>query len=517
MSGIGQIRKRWRPSIAMVVAGVCVTLVSVPLFATLAVRLTSNQFVRETEQSLIQQSAIFAELFADRFAALPGPLVGSELDDAQKRHWGSDLHPAQPVLNVRREAVKPPRPDGQPVAVPLDPRYGAIIEDLLSVARGAQQTTLSGVAYLSHDGRLLNEPGAPSLAAMEEVRTALAGGIGRALRLRGDSYELHPLASISRDTGYRVFVAYPVIVDEHVVGAIYTSRTPLNLAKFMYRERGAIVTMLAVMTIAAAVIGWMLIRLISRPVTGLRDEALAVSRGEKELAEPLPHYGFRELATLGQSVGQMAQTLTSRSREITTYTDHVTHELKSPVTAILGAAELVQDATVPEADRARLLQNITAEGQRMNALLGRLREMNRVKVMPAGQPGPLARMVPEIAGLDITVEAAADAVLPLTTEHGSVVLLHMAQNAVAHGATGLRITFDGRSLTLRDNGRGIEPEDLGQVTQPFFTTRREEGGTGMGLAICKTILNGYGATLEALPSGQGAVFQMTFRAETQRH
>ncbi|MEL6682852.1 MAG: ATP-binding protein [Pseudomonadota bacterium] len=512
MSDVAGIRKRWRPTIAMVVAGVCLTLVSVPLVATLAVRLTSNQFVRETEQSLIQQSAIYAELFAEGFGALPGDPIGSVLDDDQRQHWGANLHPARAMLNVRHETVKAPRPDGIPVDAPLDPRYAAIMDDLLQIARGAQKTTLSGVAFLSHDGRLLNVSGAPSLQDLEEVQVALSGDIGRALRLRGDSYDVHPLASISRDTGFRVFVAYPVIVQDHVVGAVYLSRTPLNLPKFLYQERGAILIMFAVMLAVAALIGWMLTRIISRPVTGLRDEALAVAHGHKDLAGALPHYGFRELATLGESVSQMAKALTNRSQEITTYTDHVTHELKSPVTAIIGAAELVQDSSVSEVDRTRLLANIAAEGQRMNRLLGRLREMNRVKVMPAGEPGALSQMVPDVTGLQIRTEAPPDAYVPLTVEHGSVVLLQMAQNAASHNATEVRIGWDGQRLTISDNGDGIDAKDLPRVTEPFFTTRRADGGTGMGLAICKAILEGYGATLAAVPSAEGATFQINFGA-----
>ena len=510
MQGVAGIKKRWRPSIAMVVAGVCITLVSVPLIALLAVRLTSNQFVRETEQALIQQGAIYAELYADAYSALPGEPQGAILTAQQKAHWGSGLHPARATLNVRVDQVLPSRPDGTPVADPIGARHAAIIDSLVSIARQAQQTNLSGVAFLTHDGRLLNNADAPSLADLPEVQVALNGDIGRALRLRGDSYQVHPLASISRDTGFRVFVAYPVILQDRVIGAIYLSRTPLNLGKFLYNERGAFLAILGVMIVAASLIGWILVRLISRPVIGLRDEALAVAAGSKDHAAALPHYGFRELATLGESIGQMASTLTKRSQEITTYTDHVTHELKSPVTTIVGAAELLQEADLTPDDRDKLLMNIAAEGKRMSALLGQLREIARVKAMPAGVAGHLQEMIPKVAGLDINVVADSQAVLPLTVEHGRIILLHMAQNAVAHGATQLRVGWSDNCLSLIDNGEGIDPANAGRLTEPFFTTRRDKGGTGMGLAICEAILEGYNGTLENQPHVGGAHFQIRF-------
>ncbi|CAN0606131.1 unnamed protein product, partial [Ectocarpus sp. 12 AP-2014] len=171
-----------------------------------------------------------------------------------------------------------------------------------------------------------------------------------------------------------------------------------------------------------------------------------------------------------------------RSAEITTYTDHVTHELKSPVTSIVGAAELLQSEGLSGEDRSKLLKNIADEGQRMNALLGRLREMTRVKAMVKGEAGTLSQMIPQIPGLHIET-IGGDNELPLTREHGRIILLHMAQNAKAHNATQMRVVWEDQTLTVGDDGDGIDASDLAHVTEPFFTTRRDSGGTGMGLAI----------------------------------
>jgi len=514
MPHISRIRKRWRPTIALVVAGVCATLVSVPLLALLAVQLTSNQFVRETEQSLIQQGAIYAELYSSAFLALPGEPLGTQLDDTRKAWWSADFHAVTARLNVRVEPVRVSRPDGIPVEKPLDPRHATIAGGLVDVARAAVKTNLSGVAFLDHEGRLLNDPDAPTLADLPEVQAALQGDIGRALRLRGDDFEAHPLSSLSRDTVFRVFVTYPVIGQDRVVGVIYISRTPLNLWKFVYQQRTDILTMLGAMVVAAGIIGWVLTRLISRPTKGLRDAAMAVAEGRTDQTPALRHYGLRELASLGESIEEMAATLTMRSKEIATYTDHVTHELKSPVTTIVGAAELLQGDAVAQEDREKLLNNIAQEGQRMNALLGRLREMTLVRTTSAGERGELSEMLPHISGLDIRLDGDTPVRLPLAAEHGRIILLHMAQNARAHNASTLGIRWDGQTLTLSDDGDGIEPADIARLTEPFFTTRRETGGTGMGLAICQTILEGYGATLEARPGDEGAVFEITFSGET---
>lgn len=95
-------RQKWRPSLTMVVILVCTALISVPPLGLLAARLTSNQFVRETEQSLIHQASIYAEIYATTFARLDGPVVGVALSEDQKEHWNANLHPERSRLNGKR-------------------------------------------------------------------------------------------------------------------------------------------------------------------------------------------------------------------------------------------------------------------------------------------------------------------------------------------------------------------------------------------------------------------------------
>ncbi|MFK7751091.1 MAG: histidine kinase dimerization/phospho-acceptor domain-containing protein [Sedimentitalea sp.] len=495
---------------AMVVAVICIALISVPLVALLAVRLTSNQFVRETEQSLIQQGAIFAEFYGEQFLSQPGPPLGVPLDGAMVRHWNANLHPVRSQLNVRANSVLETRPDGVAVSTPVDPRHAAIVPALLKIARGARRTTLAGVVFLDHTGRELNAPGAPSLAALPEVQTVLMGRIGAALRSRGDDYDPHPFSSLSRDTGFRVFVTYPVIVQDRVIGAIYLSRTPLNLGKFLFQERHALMTMLVTTAIGATLIGLLLLRLISGPIHALRDASRAVAAERLPIAPSTVHYGLRELAELGDSVASMAGTLSKRNQEVSTYADHVTHELKSPVTVIVGAAELLQGDGLDPENRAKLLSNIEVEGRRMDRLLSRLRQATRMRTRQDTAPGTLAQMLPRLDGLRVVLDAAPDTTVPISTEHGEMILLHMAQNSAAHGAQVLTISYANSVLRICDDGDGIDNRDVARVTTPFFTTRRDQGGTGMGLSIVAAILANYDATLACLPSDAGAVFEIDF-------
>ncbi len=505
-----RVRKKWRPSMALVVAGVCLALVSIPLAAMVTAQLTSSQFIRETEQSLVKQGAVYAEIYRARFAAIEGPEIGHTPDEKLLKFWNATWHPLSPKIDMRTQVILPPLPDGAPVDTRRDPRHDAILPDLERLAGAAGKTTLAGVIFLDHDGVGVGEEGLRDLSHAPEVQSALHGDVGVVLRARDDDYERHALNSISRDTGFRVFVAYPVIVKERVVGAVLLSRTPINLQKFLFRERDALLVMAAFTVLGALVIGVLLFRLMSKPVRELRKEARAIANGEKVALDPLRHYGMCELADLGDSMLSMAATLDQRSREIATYTDHVTHELKSPVTSITGAVELLQSAELSAENRAKLLDNIEGESRRMNTLLMRLREMSQLKQEAQKEGGDLALMLPDIDGLSIEIVQPSDPQVPLSNEHGAIILLHMANNARAHGARNFRVQAQNGVLHIMDDGEGVPENDIEKLADPFFTTRRTQGGTGMGLAIVSALLEIYEARLRVKPNKNGARFEIEF-------
>ncbi|MEP2532692.1 HAMP domain-containing sensor histidine kinase [Shimia sp.] len=160
------------------------------------------------------------------------------------------------------------------------------------------------------------------------------------------------------------------------------------------------------------------------------------------------------------------------------------------------------------------MDNIRTEAGRMNTLLSRLREMAHLRQAEKSGPGRLLDMIPDIDGLAVRIAEPSDEMLPLSQEHGQIILAHMAQNARAHGAGELTLSFTQNRLRICDDGEGVSEGDLPRLTDPFFTTRREEGGTGMGLAIVTALLEGYGATLTAIAApqenGQGAIFDIQF-------
>ena len=119
--------------------------------------------------------------------------------------------------------------------------------------------------------------------------------------------------------------------------------------------------------LVTAILGFLLWWLVLRPVEALMTYAKGVDEGGS--ADAPVHFGTPEISQLGVAFGRMHTVLQARTDVLRSYADHVTHELKSPLTVIAGAAELLRDPAMAQADRAALLDRVEAPTMRMNALL----------------------------------------------------------------------------------------------------------------------------------------------------
>jgi two-component system, OmpR family, sensor kinase len=257
--------------------------------------------------------------------------------------------------------------------------------------------------------------------------------------------------------------------------------------------------------IAAAILGYLLWRLLLNPIIALADHAAHITAGAEA---PLAHYGTRELRALGQSVQAMARTLQSREATIRSFTDHVTHELKSPLTAIMGAAEMLEAGPDP-----RLLATITGAATQMEAQLMALRRMAAARdPLPKGTCR-VPDLLPDLQGHGVQVTAVGNAPLPLAREGLFAVLTQLVTNACAHGATNVTLTTSKNTLTITDNGTGISRGNQSRIFTPFFTTCREQGGTGLGLPIAQAILQANDARIALVPTDTGTMFRITFDRE----
>ncbi|MCM2456595.1 HAMP domain-containing histidine kinase [Rhizobium sp. CG4] len=283
-------------------------------------------------------------------------------------------------------------------------------------------------------------------------------------------------------------------------------------------EAGALLGVLLV-TLGVA---YVLSRNITGPINALISRSDEIARGGRAAIQPLDSYGTNEIATLSQSFLDLASKLVDRNEYVRSFAAHVSHELKSPLTSIRGAAELMRDdddeQPMTKEERQRFLDNIIADSKRLDLLLARLRELAYAEIpIPADQStaDDVCNMLRDrfphhVIGL--SGQPGIRFALPI--EAAAVVFGNLAENAFQNGAT--RVDIEAQAdvqivrILVADNGNGILQANRERIFQPFFSTRRQDGGTGMGLEIARTMLASHGGDITLQDTGdQGAVFLVT--------
>ena len=519
--------RKWRPSLSLVVFVVLAGVVSLPLFSLYFLKVYQNQLIQQTEAELIAQSAALSAVVKREIETgfPPGVALGVKVTPVARKPSEEPYQPIWPVLELANESVLPPRPQALAPPAPADPAFVALGARMMPDLIATQYVTLAGFRLLDPNGVVIagrDEVGL-SLAHLGEVHEALQGRFSAALRVRVSKHDQPALYSISRGTGMRIFTAMPVIVHDSVAGVIYASRTPNNVFKYLYEQRGRLALAILSTIVPTLLIGFLFHRTITEPMRQLIARTNLVGKGDRDALRPLKHHGTSEFARLSQSFLEMARRLNTRSSFISTFATHVSHELKSPLTSIQGAAELLRDdidAATPamtDRDKRKFLDNIIADADRLAKISGRLRDFaraeNPVAVGAAKLSASIAGLLSAFERIDIRASGELDVPMRISEENATIIFSNLADNAMRHGSPTLELSAmrQGYFLLVRvcDNGEGVSPNNRAQVFDSFFTTRRDSGGTGMGLAIVRAMLDAHGGAIRLVESERGTAFELT--------
>ena len=510
MSGLkAAIKRRWpRLRLRTILFGTLLFIAALPLAGTVFFRIYENTLVRQTESELIVQGAVIAAAYADALSPLPP--MGADIEEI--------FRPLEPETSLSDGSILPERPAARRTSVPADPAAQAAAARITPFIFRATRTTLAGVRLLDRHGIVVagrTEVG-KSLAHVPEVAAALAGRPTSALRRKGAYEQRYPFEWLSRASAIRVHHAQPVTVDGKVVGAVVLARSPRSLFRGLYDDLDKIMLAGGLILIIVIGVAGVLGRSITRPVELLAGAMGKVASGQRSVPET-PVTAATEIQALFDNFREMEARIDERSTYIRDFAAAVSHEFKTPLTAIRGAIELLIEhgGEMGEAERARFLANISGDANRLNQLVSRLLELARADMLDtradeACNPLDIARSLGvDASGDESNADIPGDAL--------ETVLSSIIGNSREHGATRIRIDVqrgDRVTVDITDDGPGIPPEDRQRIFEPFFTTRRGDGGTGLGLPIARSLLRAYGGTLELLPAQDGAAFRITLLPST---
>jgi signal transduction histidine kinase len=261
--------------------------------------------------------------------------------------------------------------------------------------------------------------------------------------------------------------------------------------------------------VLAALVALILARRIARPVHRVAAASRSMARGERP--EPIPVEGATELATLATAFNDLAAQLTKAREAERSFLLSVSHELKTPLTAIRGYAEAVQDGAFDPREAAATVAQEAARLERLVHDLLDLARMNRTDFSVVATEIDLAevaedavrRYLPQADGFGVELTAVTDGQAPAFGDADRVlqVVSNLVENALRVTPAGgeVRVVTAPGLLRVEDTGPGLEAGDRARAFERFYLHERygreRPVGTGLGLAIVKELTEAMGGTV----------------------
>ena len=461
--------RRWSLPLWAWLVATHLTVLTLPALALLGTGAVNRDLERQTRRAMQHQ----AELIARWSAA---ELVRARVDD-----------PSQ-SLEVVADALEP------------------ALRDVARADAGARIVDTRGLVVATSGPRM-----GADLGGNLEVSEALQGRIGADVRV------LHVAPGITRS---RLFVAVPVTVGGDVVGAVVVTRNPRDAVQLarnvMTRLTGgalvAIVTTLTVVAFATTA--------LTRSLSSLVRATRSLADGGPAAALPdLQGAPVREVRELAGAFEATSQRLRERLAYIGEFAAHVSHEFKTPLSTLRGTVELLSDdADMPADQRAAFLANAEGEIDRLDRLVSGLLALARAEQAPTDQRVDVAELAADVAAAypGVTHEGPAKLEVRGNAAQIDAIVRNLVENALKHGkAQQVVVRTSARDdavvIEVSDDGVGISPGNLSRVFDRFFTTDRSGGGTGLGLALVRTISRMHGGDTEVRSEPGRTVFTVTLR------
>jgi two-component system sensor histidine kinase CreC len=331
------------------------------------------------------------------------------------------------------------------------------------------------------------------------------------LTLKGEYGARSTLADPDNGMSSVMHVAAPILNDGRIVGVLTVAKPNLSLQPFIDNAQRTvkIQSLWLVILSLFATVGiafW-----LTRSIRKLSNYADSVARGERVNA---PQLSETELAKLASSMDNMRRQLDGKDY-IEKYVHTLTHELKSPVSAIKGAAELIHP-DMPDKDQRRFVGNIQLEVERIDEVINRLLALVTVEAKESLeniQRIDLRDMLTKIVASKELILAEKNLPVALNVVHdikirGDLFLLTQAvdnllQNSIDFSVVGKEISItvvceEDIEILIKDNGEGIPDYALDKIFERFYSLPRpktHKKSSGLGLCFVKQIVELHGGAI----------------------
>ncbi len=331
----------------------------------------------------------------------------------------------------------------------------------------------------------------------------------------------------NKESSSVLYVAAPILIKDRISGVLTVAKPTTSINRFLEMAQARLKLQSLVTVGLITLLSILVITRITRPVKHLTRYANDVGSGKKV---QLPTLDNTEIGDMGRAFENMRVALEDR-KYVETYIQTLTHEIKSPLSAIKGAAELL-DEEMPREQKNRFLGNICNESDRIKHLVDRLPALAAVEAMKSINQKEslvfstlvqevLEQMRPVLEAKQISLSAQLESNLEVD---GDPLLLKLAvsnllQNSVDFSPENGEIEVilfevpPVLTLEIRDSGPGIPEYAVEKIFNKFFSLQRpgsQKKSTGLGLNLVREIaeLHQGRVTLENR-SGKGACARLS--------
>lgn len=315
-------------------------------------------------------------------------------------------------------------------------------------------------------------------------------------------------------------VAAPIMVNGEIAGVLTVVKPTTTINTLMRRARPDVIAVFGISAVVTIALSFIVSLWMTRPIKRLTRYANDIREGRRV---SLPKLDSSEIGEMGNAFEKMKEALEGK-KYVEEYVQTLTHEIKSPVSAIRGAAELLEEDMKPE-QRARFLANIKGEANRIKDIVDRMLELaalENLKILEKNERISVSHMVENILESKAAILSKKSVKIEsdVSREHevmGDSFLIHQAFANVVQNAIDFS-PFDGKIqvssmlegnnlvLTVMDQGPGIPSFAEGKIFDKFFSLQRPDTGrksTGLGLNFVREVvcLHNGGVFLENMPGG----------------
>ncbi|MEO7731570.1 MAG: histidine kinase dimerization/phospho-acceptor domain-containing protein, partial [Kofleriaceae bacterium] len=279
---------------------------------------------------------------------------------------------------------------------------------------------------------------------------------------------------------------------------VYVTKSTHDVKLQLYRLRTWLFRVLAFTLALTSLVTLVLATTIARPLGRLTRRAQRIAA--RQPVEP-DRLAMRsdEIGQLARAVEAMTVELERRARDARTLAADLSHEFKTPLTGIRGAAELLRDGAADDPDtREQFLAMIVDDTARLDRLVSRLLELARVEddrgaALPVDLAGLARACSAKRWGSPVELAVTGTTVVPGRAPALASAIENLVANAAQHAETGttVHVVVEGRADSVRvivaNHGPALSPAARIKVWDRFYSTRHADGGSGLGLAIVRSV------------------------------